>query len=42
MRSIRNDPTAFTIPGDLNPGNECMKLMQKSGMKVRNIVVETQ
>ena len=23
----RNDPTAFTIPGDLNPGNECMQLV---------------
>ncbi len=35
-----NDPTAYTIPGDLNPGNEVMKLTQKTGMKIRNIVVE--
>ncbi len=35
-----NDPTAYTIPGDLNPGNECMKLVPKSTMKVRTIVVE--
>jgi len=35
-----NDPTAFTIPDYLNPGNECMSLVEKPGMKVRNIRVE--
>lgn len=36
----RNDPTAFTIPGDLNPGNPVMALQETSGMKVRNIKLE--
>ncbi len=35
-----NDPTALTLPGDLNPGNETMNLVETPGMKVRNIQLE--
>jgi FtsP/CotA-like multicopper oxidase with cupredoxin domain len=36
----KSDPTWSTIPGDINPGNEVMKLTPKSDMKVRNIKVK--
>jgi FtsP/CotA-like multicopper oxidase with cupredoxin domain len=36
----RNDPTALTVPGDLNPSDEAMNLTQTSGMKVRDIRVQ--
>jgi FtsP/CotA-like multicopper oxidase with cupredoxin domain len=36
----RNDPTALTVPGALNPGDEAMQLTPTSSMKVRNIRVQ--
>ncbi|MEO5834594.1 MAG: multicopper oxidase domain-containing protein [Nakamurella sp.] len=36
----KNDPTAKTIPGSLNPGNDIMNLQPDSSMKVRNIRVQ--
>ncbi|WP_254359504.1 multicopper oxidase family protein [Microbacterium hominis] len=35
-----DDPSALSIPGTLNPGNEVMALTEKSGMIKRNIRVE--
>ena len=36
----RNDPTAFSVPNTLNPGNEAMMLKELPGMKVRSIRLE--